>query len=314
MNFEPRPQALNPVKPANPNLIIKKLVSIRVHSWFLSVLLAAGSVAAAPLDDQIAAFKAAPTQTEGAVSAILQSGLKEHRSAMAFAAVKPWLTANPSSSQSVLYQAGQAAEHAGDWSAAVSFYRKQLMNPKLDGGLAAEAVPAIYRLLINHLDDSEAAYLFMREEGARLREFGRARQFDSWFFERAAERGDLVALTVWLTAIYNGDEPLDSHAGRLDSLLRGIGNIPTRRRVSLRGAGRARGGKEDHARGPGTDRLGEGDRALGVRRWPGLVGAKQKVPDEILGWSVESSRSTRRRLALRGIDRGGERLDAFQRG
>ncbi|HSF91858.1 MAG TPA: hypothetical protein VLA51_06600 [Paracoccaceae bacterium] len=47
------------------------------------------SASATPLDDQITAFKAAPTQTEAAVSQILQSGLKEYRSAVTFATVKP---------------------------------------------------------------------------------------------------------------------------------------------------------------------------------------------------------------------------------
>ena len=78
---------------------------------------ALGLATAAPLDDRIAAFKEAGTQTEGAVSQILQTGLQENRSARAFAAVKPWLAANPSPSPEVLFRAGQAAERAGDWSA-----------------------------------------------------------------------------------------------------------------------------------------------------------------------------------------------------
>ena len=53
-------------------------------------------------------------------------------SALAFAAVKPWLTANPSSSQQFLFNGAKAAERAGDGSAAVSFYRKLLKNRSLD--------------------------------------------------------------------------------------------------------------------------------------------------------------------------------------
>ena len=92
--------------------------------------IAAGWASASPLDDQIEAFKQAPTQTEGAVSQILQSGIKEQRSAKGFAAVRTWLGANPTNSQQLLFNAGQAAEYAGEWKEAVGFYRKLLKNPQ----------------------------------------------------------------------------------------------------------------------------------------------------------------------------------------
>ncbi len=160
---------------------------------------------ASPLDDQIAAYKTAPTQTEGAVSNILQAGLTESRSAQAFTTVKPWLDAQPSPSPAVLWQAGQTAERAGDWQPAVSFYRKLLKNPAVDAQVAAAATPAVYRLLLNHLGDIDAAYLFMREDGDRLRTFGRARQFDAWFISQAKTRADLPALCNRLAAIIGAD-------------------------------------------------------------------------------------------------------------
>ena len=176
-------------------------------------------VLGSPLDDRITAFKAAATQEEAAVSGILQFGLDENRSALAFASVKPWLTANPELSQPLLMQAARSAERAGEWQDAASFYRKLLGNPQVDPTLAAEAVPAAYRLFINHLADPDAAYLFMREDGARLRTFGRARQFDSWFLTRAAERGDLIALAEWLAVIHDGDDALEPFAEATEALL-----------------------------------------------------------------------------------------------
>ena len=178
---------------------MKTFVFIGVHSWF------ALSALANPLDDQIAAYKTAANQTEAAVSAILQSGLAEGRSAQAFTAVKPWLDAQPSPSPAVLWQAGQSAERAGEWPAAVSFYRKLLKHPGVDAQVAAAAAPAAYRLLINHLGDIDAAYLLMREDGDRLRTFGRARQFDAWFITQAKTRGDLPALCGRLAAILRAD-------------------------------------------------------------------------------------------------------------
>jgi len=197
-----------------------RFVSIRVHSWLiLNACFLISSLSASPLDDRIEAFKDAPTQTENAVSEILENGLKENRSALAFAAVKPWLTANPSESQKLLHRAAQAAEFAGDWTAAASFYRKLLKTDRLDGKIAAEAVPACYRLLITHLGDPEAAYIFMRDEGARLRGFGDAKNFDSWFLTKATERKDLIALTKWLTAIHNTNDSLAPFSASLDVLL-----------------------------------------------------------------------------------------------
>ncbi|MCH7224681.1 tetratricopeptide repeat protein [Haloferula sp. A504] len=193
---------------------MKTFVFIGVHSWFLSAALIS-----APLDDRIAAFEDAATQTEGSVAEILKSGLAENRSALAFAAVKPWLAANPGLSNDTLFQAARSAERAGEWSSAASFYRKLLTDPKVDGRIAGEAVPATYRLLINHLGDPEAAYLFMREDGARLRTFGRARQFDRWFLDRARERKDLVALARWHAAILNSNDPLDRFEDSLEFLM-----------------------------------------------------------------------------------------------
>ncbi len=178
---------------------MKKFVFIGVHSWF------ALSSAATPLDDHVAAFKTAPAQTEAAVSSILQAGLSESRSALAFTAVKPWLDAQPSPSPAVLWQATQAAERGGDWPAAVNLYRKLLKNPSLDPQIAAVATPATYRLLINHLGDIDAAYLLMREDGDRLRAFGRVRQFDAWFITQARNRGDLAALCNRLVAMIGAD-------------------------------------------------------------------------------------------------------------
>jgi tetratricopeptide (TPR) repeat protein len=204
------------------NPVQSAIESTSMGNAFRSVsflLLSVAFTAAAPLDDQIASFKSAPTQTEDAVSKILQSGITEHRSAQAFAAVKPWLAANPTPSQNLVFYAAQSAEYAGDWSSSVSFYRKLLKNPSVDANLATEAVPATYRLLINHLGDADAAYLFMREDGNRLRTFGRANQFDAWFLERAEERGDLIGWADRLAAIHNSSDPVEPYAGSLVRLL-----------------------------------------------------------------------------------------------
>jgi outer membrane protein assembly factor BamD (BamD/ComL family) len=174
---------------------------------------------AAPLDDRITAFKAATTQNEAAVSEILQLGLSEQRSALAFAAVNPWLASNPVESPKFLFLAAQSAEFAGEWRQALSLYRKLLKKADLDAATASIAAPSCYRLLINHLGDPDSAYLLMREEGIRLRNFGNNRQFDSWFFAKAAERKDLITMAKWLSAIYQSDAPRDAYEPVLTAFL-----------------------------------------------------------------------------------------------
>lgn len=212
--------------PMNQNLSRKGRFRSNGSPWHRSFVPLAFTLAslsqslATPLDDQIEAFGNAREQNAADVVEILKSGLNENRSALAFTSTRSWLTTHPDTSPELAYHAARAAERAGEWPVAVSFYRKFLNNPKVDGKLAAEAAPTIYRLLINHLDDPEAAYLLMREDGARLRGFGRAKQFDNWFLDRAVERRDLIAITEWLTAIHNGNDPLDRYEVYLNFLLR----------------------------------------------------------------------------------------------
>jgi tetratricopeptide (TPR) repeat protein len=261
----------------SPMIANNLLAGVRSFSF---LLFSVAMTVAAPLDDQITAFKSAPTQTEDAVSRILKSGLDEQRSAQAFAAVKPWLTANPSTSQDTIYQAARSAEYAADWSSAVSFYRKLLKNPSVDPAIAGVAVPATYRLLINHLGDPESAYLSMREDGDRLRVFGRARQFDAWFLKRAEEREDLVGWADRLAAIHNSNDPLEPYA---ESLVRLLGKLETSGHdgealfASLRSLAAARRiTPEVRARLAWVIEI-----VPCVAKVAELVGAKQKVPDAI---------------------------------
>jgi len=184
-----------------------------VTALFVASLVASfvGPVGATPLDDKIAAFKAADTQTEAAVADLLKVGLSEERAAEALVAVRPWLTANTPRSQAALFYAGRAMHYSGDWSDAVIFYRKLLKSKSVDGRLAGIVAPATYRLMINDMRDTESAYLFMREDGSRLRAYGRARQFDRWFMREAVRRGDVRALADRLAAIHRNpnENPAD---------------------------------------------------------------------------------------------------------
>ena len=195
-------------------------MNYRNLTGFSFYLLAACAAIASPLDDKIKAFESSPTQTESAVVGILQTGLKEHRAAEAFAKVKPWLIANPSNSQTLLLNAGQSAEFAGKWSDAVSFYRKLLKEKSLDARLAGTAVNSVYRLLINNMKQPEAAYLLMREDGDRLRGYGQAKQFDFWFLTQAQTRNDVAAIANRLAAVYNSNDPVEHLAAFEPIMLR----------------------------------------------------------------------------------------------
>lgn len=256
----------------------------------LLLLFSIGKVEASPLDDRIASFREAQTQEASAVLEILSLAIKEHRCARGFVAVRPWFTANPTDSQQLLFAAGQAAEFAGEWEEAVGFYRKLLKNPKVDAKLASQAAPTVYRILINHLGDPEAAYLFMREDGDRLRTFGRARQFDSWFLERALGRGDLVAMSTRLAAVFQSSDPIEPYLGSLESLLAEVETFK-------------HGGDELFE---ALDQLASAGRTTPQTKarisWAGeivpladvmaeKVGAKEKIPDESLSSALDAARS-----------------------
>ena len=164
-----------------------------------------GLANASPLDDRIQTFRKAQTQKEADVAELLKLGIQEQRCAEAFAATRGWLTSNQSESAELLTQAAKAAEYASEWKDAVSFYRKLLKQTNLDAKLAGEAVTASYRILINHLGDPDGAYLFMREDGDRLRTYGRAHQFDAWFIAQTKSRNDVPALCGRLEALINTD-------------------------------------------------------------------------------------------------------------
>lgn len=190
--------------------------SIMVRGCCLAAVFLGPLAAASPLDDRITRFNDAANQTPAHVLEILQIGLQENRSAIAFHAVRSWLAETPVDSPPLLHSAAQAAARAGEGQLAIGFYRKLLSNPAVEAGIAAEAVPAAWRLLINHLGDSGAAYQWMSEQGNALRVHGRARQFDSWFLDQARTRGDVTAVCERLTAM-NGDGRVD-FARHIDSL------------------------------------------------------------------------------------------------
>lgn len=194
-------------------------MNYRKLTAFTFYLFATCHIMASPLDDQIKAFENSQTQTEASVIGILTTGIAEHRSAEAFAKVNPWLTANLSNSQKLLSLAGQAADQAGKWPEAVSFYRKLLKDNALDATIGAEAVTSVYRLLINSMNDPESAYLLMREDGDRLRAYGRAKQYDTWFLDQSQIRSDIVATANRLAVIYNTDEPIDQFVKYEDAML-----------------------------------------------------------------------------------------------
>ena len=158
-------------------------------SSLLVLLVLASDARASKLDDQLTAFrKPNATQTETIVTQILETGIAEHRSAEAMAAVQPWLNRNHLQTQQAMFHAAQAAEFSGQWQTAVGLYQRLLQVKNVNPNAAGAAVDATYRLLINSIGDGTAAYLFMRRDGNRLRSLGTAKRFDRWFLDQAIKR------------------------------------------------------------------------------------------------------------------------------
>jgi tetratricopeptide (TPR) repeat protein len=180
-----------------------KFVRIGVHWCVLAAVLLCAVATASPLDDQLKPFKTAPEkQSESALINTLKTALAEHRSAEAFAVVRPWLARQQPKTQNGLYYAGISAEYSGDLSAATDFYKALLNSTKPDPKIAGAVVVSLYRVLINDLAEPEMAYAYMRAEGNRLHRFGRAKKFDRWFIDEAKERNDLPAVCDRVATIY----------------------------------------------------------------------------------------------------------------
>lgn len=177
-------------------------MSFRSCFILLFTLCISAAVIASPLDDRITAFdEAASVQDESSVTQILKLGVQENRSAEAIAAVQPWLNRNALSNGEGLFYAGQAAERSGQWLDAIGYYQRLLNNDKPNAQQAGQAATSSYRLLLNNIGDTNAAYQFMRKDGNRLRTFGKANRYDRWFLDQAKQRRDLIAVTERLGAI-----------------------------------------------------------------------------------------------------------------
>jgi len=155
-------------------------------------------------DAQRTAVSASPaTQTEDVIIALLESGIAESKPTQAIAIARLWLRENVAENPLLLYHAGRAAELSGDWRGAAALYQQYLKRADLKLDSAADAVYAVYTLLLDQLNDTEGAYAYMATEGHRLHGCGRARQFDSWFLDTAMRRRDHVAVAERLLACVN---------------------------------------------------------------------------------------------------------------
>lgn len=157
---------------------------------------------ASTLDDRIASFNdPASVQDQGVVTQILKTGVQESRSAEALSAVQSWLNRNTMTNGEGLFYAGQAAERSGQWLDAIGYYQRLLASEKPNAQQAGQAVNSTYRLLLNAIGDENAAYLFMQNDGNRIRSFGNAKRYDRWFLDQARNKRDLIAICERLETI-----------------------------------------------------------------------------------------------------------------
>lgn len=182
------------------------LIAVAVASFCMSN----PPVAQDSFDSQRATFSTSPaTQSEEAIISLLKSGIAESKSTQAIAVTRLWLRQNVAADPLLLYHAGQAAELSGDWHGAVALYQQYLKRADVNSGSAADALFAVYTLLLDQLNDVEGAYAYMANEGQQLHRCGRARQFDKWFLDTATQRRDHDAVAGRLLACVNDPEMSD---------------------------------------------------------------------------------------------------------
>lgn len=126
---------------------------------------------------------AVETQSEEAIISLLKAGLAENLPAPALALTNDWLRRNLPKQAELLRLAGRAAELSGDWRNATALYRQSLKLGDPKSAEAGEAITAAYALLLDLLEDQEAAYAFGLTEAERLAVNPRFRQYDRWFLE-----------------------------------------------------------------------------------------------------------------------------------
>jgi TolA-binding protein len=174
---------------------------VAIATFCVSSLMCAGVILAESFDEQREAVAKSPkTQPEEAIVNLLEAGIAESKPTQAAAVARQWLQGNVAKDPLLLYHAGRAAELSGDWRGAVALHQQYLQRADLKSQPAADAVYAVYTLLIDQLNDPEAAYAYMSTEGHRLHGCGRAGQFDKWYFNLARERKDHVAVAERLLA------------------------------------------------------------------------------------------------------------------
>jgi tetratricopeptide (TPR) repeat protein len=260
----------------------------------------AGVAFAAPLDDAMAAFAKAQPQSEPLVVSVLEAGLREGRSAQAFAAVASWLDSHPVTNQSLLLTAGRSAEYAGEWSVAVSFYRQLLENRKADQRLVAGAAPALYRLLLGPLGQVDTAYLFMREHGDRLRNTGAARRYDDWFLETAKARGDVPSVCGRLAAMCrDGVTDLAGRRDDCDWVCEKLETFPTADNAWLASAGKL--AAEPNLPAPFKARI---NWAIAIAPFTNeataLFFAKKPIPESLVAKPLEAAKALAAALPIEG--------------
>lgn len=150
------------------------------------------------LRSEIAASTA--TQSEERIFVLLTAGIAENQPSQTIALTRKWLQGNVAQDPRLLYQAGKAAELSGDWRGAVALYQQYLKRADLNSAAAADAVLAVYSLLLDQLDDVEGAYAYMSIEGHRLHVCHRAPQFDRWYLDLAVQRRDHESVAKRLLA------------------------------------------------------------------------------------------------------------------
>jgi len=179
------------------------IVSLGFLFICLGILVCAPVAFATPLDDKIDAFKKSQKRTEAAVLGILKYGIVEDRSSEALGVVEPWLNQNQVESAVTEAYAGLTMQYAGDGPGAMLFYRKFLSRKNPDKRLIGFLVASIYRFILNDERVANEAYVFMRENGNRFREYGSAKRFDHLFLRTALQRRDYLAAAERMTVIYN---------------------------------------------------------------------------------------------------------------
>ncbi|MFC1461584.1 hypothetical protein ACFLQR_03590, partial [Verrucomicrobiota bacterium] len=145
--------------------------------------------------------------TENDLVQVLTAAQELGRPFAAATAVKSYSAMHPDLPPRLQIMAAENALLAGDFRAAIARY-KNYLDKAGPGRESSDAAAAMLTVLIDFLNASDEAYVFMKRGDGKFWKSQSARKFDLWFLDTAVRKGDAVECIKRLLLAFSEKMPL----------------------------------------------------------------------------------------------------------